>query len=303
MCYYANVISFPLIIGGKPLQQLADVDSDHVRADDSRRGAFGSVRNARDERAADAVSSGVQRDAVRAASTDRFFLCIKARDKKFDLAQTKAFMESLNPHGVFEIEDLSASSISATRRVASRGVAIACLGAIAMLLAGCRLDMHIQPKYLPYEPTDFFGDGRSERSLSGDRRARPVATGRIALHRQRKWRGGGRISLPHHAARISSAAASDTTFIARPATITPGTGNGMIVQRGFPQPPSYHIDRLREAPAGHFFGVMTNGFGGMYSYAARIDPADRWRIAAYIRVLQLSQHATLDDVPAADRQN
>ena len=81
-----------------------------------------------------------------------------------------------------------------------------------------------------------------------------------------------------------------------------GTGRGMIVQRGFPQPPSYHIQRLRDAPAGHFFEVMTNGFGAMYSYAARVEPADRWRIAAYIRVLQLSRNATIQDVPEADRQ-
>ena len=77
----------------------------------------------------------------------------------------------------------------------------------------------------------------------------------------------------------------------------------MIVQRGFPQPPSYHIDRLRAAPSGHFFEVMTNGFGRMYSYAARVTPEDRWRIAAYIRVLQLSQHATVQDVPDDKRGN
>jgi hypothetical protein len=76
----------------------------------------------------------------------------------------------------------------------------------------------------------------------------------------------------------------------------------MIVQRGFPPPPSYHIERLRQAPAGHFFEVMTEGYGAMYSYAGRISPDDRWAIVAYIRVLQRSQHATLDDVPAAERQ-
>ncbi len=76
----------------------------------------------------------------------------------------------------------------------------------------------------------------------------------------------------------------------------------MIVQRGFPQPPSYHIQRLREAPVGHFFEVMTDGFGAMYSYAARVDPADRWRIAAYIRALQLSESATVQDVPEAQRE-
>ena len=80
-----------------------------------------------------------------------------------------------------------------------------------------------------------------------------------------------------------------------------GSGDGMIVQRGFPQPPSYHIDRLRQAPVGHFYQVMTDGFGSMYSYAARIEPEDRWRIAAYIRALQLSQHATIEDVPEVER--
>jgi mono/diheme cytochrome c family protein len=75
----------------------------------------------------------------------------------------------------------------------------------------------------------------------------------------------------------------------------------MIVQRGFPAPPSYHIDRLRNAPPGHFYDVITNGFGVMYSYASRVTPADRWAIAAYIRALQLSHYATLDDVPPEER--
>ena len=74
------------------------------------------------------------------------------------------------------------------------------------------------------------------------------------------------------------------------------------MQRGFPPPPSYHIDRLRQAPAGHFFEVMTDGYGAMYSYAGESIPEDRWAIVAYIRALQLSQHATLDDVPAEERQ-
>jgi mono/diheme cytochrome c family protein len=81
-----------------------------------------------------------------------------------------------------------------------------------------------------------------------------------------------------------------------------GGGRGMIVQRGFPPPPSYHIDRLREAPAGHFFDVMTNGLGAMYSYAARISPEDRWRIAAYIRALQLSQHASPAQLSEEERR-
>ena len=81
-----------------------------------------------------------------------------------------------------------------------------------------------------------------------------------------------------------------------------GEGNGMIVQRGFQAPPSFHSDRLREAPVGHFFDVITNGYGGMYSYADRVPVDDRWAIVAYIRALQLSQHAPLNDVPSTERQ-
>jgi mono/diheme cytochrome c family protein len=80
-----------------------------------------------------------------------------------------------------------------------------------------------------------------------------------------------------------------------------GEGNGMIVQRGMKRPPSYHIDRLRQAPVGYFYDVITNGFGAMYSYASRVHPEDRWAIIAYIRALQLSENARIDDVPAGDR--
>ena len=82
-----------------------------------------------------------------------------------------------------------------------------------------------------------------------------------------------------------------------------GSGKGLVVQRGFPPPPSYHLDRLVKAPAGHFFDVITNGYGTMYSYASRVTPEDRWAIAAYIRALQLSQHAALQDVPPQEREH
>jgi cytochrome c553 len=184
-----------------------------------------------------------------------------------------------------------------------RAFALGCLGAAALLLSGCRLDMHIQPKYLPYEPTDFFGDGRSER---------PPVPGTVA-------RGQLRLDELMFTGRENGVVADKFPFPITKADLdrgrerynvycTPchdysGTGRGMIVQRGFPQPPSYHIQRLRDAPAGHFFEVMTNGFGAMYSYAARVEPADRWRIAAYIRVLQLSRNAKIDDVPESERAN
>jgi mono/diheme cytochrome c family protein len=80
-----------------------------------------------------------------------------------------------------------------------------------------------------------------------------------------------------------------------------GYGDGMVVQRGFPRPPSYHTEQLRNAPNAHFYDVITNGFGRMWSYADQVEPRERWAITAYIRVLQLSQNATLAEVPAAQR--
>jgi hypothetical protein len=169
------------------------------------------------------------------------------------------------------------------------------------LLAGCRLDMHIQPKYLPYEPTTFFADGRSERQpVPGT-----VARGQLRLD-DLLFTGtengveSNRFPFPITKADLDRGRERFNIYCT-PCHDYTGSGNGMIVQRGFPHPPSFHTDRLRQAPVGHFFGVMTNGFGAMYSYADRVDVGDRWRIAAYIRVLQLSRNATVDDVPEADR--
>ena len=177
----------------------------------------------------------------------------------------------------------------------------ASLCGVAMLLSGCRLDMHVQPKYLPYEPTDFFGDGRSER---------PVIPGTVArghLHDDELFYTGmengvvaDKFPFPITKADIERGRQRYNIYCT-PCHDYTGNGQGMIVQRGFPPPPSFHIQRLREAPAGHFYEVITNGYGVMFSYAARVEPADRWRIAAYIRALQLSEHAALADVPDADR--
>jgi hypothetical protein len=184
----------------------------------------------------------------------------------------------------------------------ARARCLACLGAVAMLLSGCRLDMHIQPKYLPYEPSKFFADGRSERQpVPGT-----VARGHLRLDEllyTGKENGvvSNRFPFPITRADLDRGRERFNIYCT-PCHDYTGGGNGMIVQRGFPHPPSYHILRLRQAPVGHFFEVMTNGFGAMYSYAARIQPEDRWRIAAYIRVLQLSEDATLKDAPEAERQ-
>ncbi len=175
---------------------------------------------------------------------------------------------------------------------------------LLLLVAGtaaCRLDMHVQPKYKPLDPSGFFRDGRSER---------PAVPGVVA-------RGQLRTDELLYTGKIDGVVADTFPFpITRqdlergkeryniycsPCHDYTGSGQGMIVQRAFQRPPSYHIDRLRQAPAGHFFAVMTSGYGAMYSYASRVSPEDRWRIAAYIRALQLSQNATLSDVPESER--
>lgn len=190
-------------------------------------------------------------------------------------------------------------------RLLANGRGIARLGAAAMLvgtlLAGCRLDMHVQPKYLPEQPTDFFGDGRSERQpVPGT-----VARGHLRLNEllyTGKENGVVVDKFPFPITRADIERGRERFNIyCSPCHDYTGSGFGMIVQRGLPPPPSYHISRLRQAPAGHFVNVMTDGFGAMYSYAARVEPEDRWRITAYIRALQLSQHATIQDVPDADR--
>jgi hypothetical protein len=196
----------------------------------------------------------------------------------------------------------SSSKFALTCGALARFSGVAFLAATAMLFSGCRMDMHIQPKYLPYDPTTFFDDGRSERQpVPGT-----VARGHLRLDEllyTGKENGVESNRFPFSITREDLERGRQRYNIyCTPSHDYTGSGRGVIVLRGFPPPPSYHIERLREAPVGHFFDVMTNGFGSMFSYASRIDLEDRWRIAAYIRVLQLSQHATLQDVPEAERQ-
>lgn len=186
----------------------------------------------------------------------------------------------------------------AAGRAAARGAALA---ALLLCLPGCRLDMHVQPKYKPLAQTDFFGDGRA---------ARPVVDGTVARGQLRlddhlytgKVDGKLVTTFPFAITRADLERGRERYNIyCTPCHDSTGHGRGMIVLRGFPPPPSYHIQRLREAPVGHLFDVITNGLGNMYGYAARVAPEDRWRIAAYIRALQLSQSAALADVPPAQR--
>lgn len=164
-------------------------------------------------------------------------------------------------------------------------------------LLGCRQDMHVQPKYVPEDPSTFFADGRSERPLVEG----TVARGHLRIDELLyTGRLNGTVSdvfpFPISAADLSRGRERYNIYCS-PCHDYTGGGNGMIVQRGFPPPPSFHIERLQQAPPGHFFEVITNGFGLMYSYASRVSPEDRWRIAAYIRALQLSEHGSITDVP------
>ncbi|NDQ58599.1 MAG: cytochrome c [Acidipila sp.] len=162
--------------------------------------------------------------------------------------------------------------------------------------------MQVQPKILPLAESQFFEDGRS---------ARPVVAGTVARGQLRtdellftgKSNGADAVQFPFAITRQDLERGRERYNIyCSLCHGASGDGQGMIVQRGFPPPPSYHIDRLRQAPAGHFFDVITNGYGTMFSYASRVNPQDRWRIVAYIRALQLSQNGALADVPVAERQ-
>lgn len=167
-------------------------------------------------------------------------------------------------------------------------VSLLTIAACASLLAGCDVSMTEQRKLSTYSPTSLWRNGTTARPLpegvvaQGDvdraataKDAPPVTEALLARGRERF----GIFCAPCHGLA--------------------GDGDGVIVMHGFPAPPSYHIDRLLAAPARHFYDVMTNGYGVMFSYADRVPPRDRWAIAAYIRALQLSRRTKVAEVPDA----
>jgi hypothetical protein len=169
-----------------------------------------------------------------------------------------------------------------------------------MFLSGCdrlRQDMATQPKYRPLEPSDFFRDGRSERPLIEN----TVARGSLANDEFLIPKDSNAFPLPVDMALLERGQERFGAFCT-PCHGLQGDGNGMVAMRGMKHPPSYHIPRLREAPNGYFYEVITNGFGQMYSYSAQIPPRDRWAIVAYVRALQLSRDAHVGDLPAELRQ-
>jgi mono/diheme cytochrome c family protein len=191
------------------------------------------------------------------------------------------------------------SNTNSTRRARVQvGLAVLSL----MAIAGCRVDMHIQPRDNPDSESNFFADGRGDRPQIPDTVARGhMRTDDLLYTGKIDGKDADQFPFPV-TAEVLARGRQRFNIYCTPCHDYTGSGKGMIVQRGFPPPTSYHTDKLRNAPAGHFFDVITNGHGAMYSYAARVAPRDRWAIVAYIRALQLSQHASLDDVPADERQ-
>jgi mono/diheme cytochrome c family protein len=194
--------------------------------------------------------------------------------------------------------------------------AVLLIGSVcALVAAGCQQKMAGQPSFRPLEPSEFFADGRSARPLVLGTVARGHLQTDLALFTGRKTRTGRNPKLaesPSAATAKGKAFDEDRDFVdSFPIAVDDsviqhgrdrysiycivchdplGTGQGKIVERGYTRPPSYHIARLREAPVGRLFAVVTEGYGSMPSYAAQTPPEDRWAIVAYVRALQLSQH-------------
>ena len=167
-----------------------------------------------------------------------------------------------------------------------------------MLAAGCRQDMQNQPKMIPQRGTEFFADGRS---------ARPQVVGTVSrnqLHEDEYFYTGlvdgkEQDALPFPATmEVLERGQERFNIYCTPCHSRVGNGLGMIVMRGYKPAGNYHDAKRLAEPLSHYFFVMTNGYGAMPDYSAQLPPADRWAVAAYIRVLQLSQNATQADVPA-----
>ncbi len=176
------------------------------------------------------------------------------------------------------------------------------LATTLLFAAGCRRDMYDQPKYDAYDPSTFFRDGSSSRQqiegtvARGDLEADP-------LYYKGKIDGKDADVFPFAITReVLDLGQQRFQIYCTPCHGREGDGRGMVVRRGFSPPPTFHAPYLRDKPVGHIFGVITNGYGAMYSYASRIPVRDRWAITAYIRALQYSTNASADDLTPEQQQ-
>ena len=172
-------------------------------------------------------------------------------------------------------------------------------------LCGCEngmKDMYDQAKYKPLAASRLWADGRASRPLEPD----TVAHSKGTLAGTTSGREGlaqpGTQTEAVYTPEALTRGQQRFEIFCQPCHGTTGGGDGFIVRRGFPRPPTYHSDRLRGVPDRYLYDVIKNGYGDMYPYGDRVDANDRWAIVAYIRALQLAEHASLDDVPAAERE-
>jgi mono/diheme cytochrome c family protein len=198
----------------------------------------------------------------------------------------------------FEMREARSEMRAPRFEKAMRAAVLVTATASMLILAGCRQDMQDEPKFFPQRGTTFYADGRSVRPQVANTVARSQGdqdsyfyTGLV--------NGKEGDGLPIDLTADTMARGQERFNIyCTPCHSRVGNGDGMIVQRGYRPAGDFHTERLRNAPLGHFFAVITNGYGAMPDYAAQITPQDRWAIAAYIRALQLSQNAKQSDVPA-----
>ncbi len=223
--------------------------------------------------------------------------------------------------------DVRLESLTYGNRRAASVLRATLVALVALSCAACQQEMAEQPSYRPLKPSEFFPDGLSARPLvegtvaRGDARLdRQFYTGlRAPEPGEASVEAGAGISLP-----LARTALAEKPYVAAfPFPVTRavldrgrerftiycavchgplGHGDGIVVQRGFTEPPTYHSDRLRSAPVGYFFDVITHGYGSMPDYAPQVPPRDRWAIVSYLRALQLSQHAPLAELPESARK-
>lgn len=171
------------------------------------------------------------------------------------------------------------------------------LAVLALASAACD-QMQDQPRYEPYEFSEFWEDGTSARPVPANTVPRQEAQMDSSFLTGRSDDGELLQDFPIEVTlQVLERGQERYDIFCSPCHGLTGEGDGMIVQRGMPAPPSFHEQRLRDAPPGHYFDVITNGFGQMFAYGYRVPPADRWAITAYVRALQLSQNASPDSIP------
>ena len=186
---------------------------------------------------------------------------------------------------------------SRLRRLAVAAAAVAALAGAA----ACRSDMHDGPRYKPLQESDIYGDKRSSRALIDGTVARGfLREDDVFYTGMQAGAPVERIPMPLTEAVVQRGRERYNIYCS-PCHGIAGDGDGMIVKRGYTRPTSYHDPRLRNERAGYFYDVMTRGFGQMPDYAAQVSPRDRWAIVAYIRALQLSQHASVGDLNADEK--